>query len=71
MKTRRLAYWWFRFVLSGRFLETFLNLRPVRRSREFGARALGDDAASELLPDGVRAGCQGETSQGQQITFLQ
>ncbi len=27
MKTRRMAYWWFRFVLSGRFLEKFLNLR--------------------------------------------
>jgi len=29
MKTRRIAYWWFRFVLSGRFLEKFL---PGRRS---------------------------------------
>jgi len=27
MKTRRVVYWWFRFVLSGRFMATFLNLR--------------------------------------------
>jgi hypothetical protein len=27
MKLQRKAYWWFRFVLSGRFLEKFLNLR--------------------------------------------
>jgi hypothetical protein len=27
MKTRRMAYWWFRFVVSGRFLEKFLGLR--------------------------------------------
>src|ERR1700704_3586092 len=27
MKTRRLAFWWFRFVVSGRFLGTFLK-RP-------------------------------------------
>jgi len=26
MKTRRLAYWWFRLVASGRFLEKFLKL---------------------------------------------
>lgn len=24
MSTRRIAYWWFRFVFSGRFVETFL-----------------------------------------------
>jgi hypothetical protein len=27
MKARRMAYWWFRFVLSGRFLEKFIKLR--------------------------------------------
>jgi hypothetical protein len=27
MKARRMAYWWFRFVASGRFLEKFLKLR--------------------------------------------
>jgi hypothetical protein len=26
MKTRRIAYWWFRLVTSGRFLEKFLSL---------------------------------------------
>jgi hypothetical protein len=31
-KTRRMAYWWFRIVVSGRFLEKFLNLRRVKRS---------------------------------------
>ena len=31
MSTRRMAYWWFRFVVSGRFLEKFFNLRRVRR----------------------------------------
>ncbi len=30
MTTRRKAYWWFWFVASGRFLETFLNLRGKR-----------------------------------------
>jgi len=27
MKARRMAYWWFRFVVSGRFLGKFLRLR--------------------------------------------
>ena len=27
MGTRRMAYWWFRFVVSGRFTEKFLNVR--------------------------------------------
>jgi hypothetical protein len=27
MRTRRLAYWWFRVVASGRFLQKFLKLR--------------------------------------------
>jgi len=27
MKARRMAYWWFWFVVSGRFLEKFLKLR--------------------------------------------
>jgi len=31
MKTRRMAYWWFRFVVSGRFLEKFMNLRGLPR----------------------------------------
>jgi hypothetical protein len=30
MKTRRMAFWWFRFVVSGRFLEKFLNLRRAK-----------------------------------------
>jgi hypothetical protein len=30
MKTRRMAYWWFRFVISGRFLEKFLNPRSAK-----------------------------------------
>jgi hypothetical protein len=31
MSTRRMAYWWLRFVVSGRFLEKFLNLGRSRR----------------------------------------
>jgi hypothetical protein len=27
MKARRMAYWWFKFVVSGRFFEKFLKLR--------------------------------------------
>jgi hypothetical protein len=30
MTTRRIAHWWFRFVFSGRFLETFLGGRQQR-----------------------------------------
>ena len=30
MSTRRKMLWWFKFVVSGRFLETFLNLRSRR-----------------------------------------
>ena len=32
MSTRRLAYWWFRFVASGRFLATFLHVQRTERS---------------------------------------
>jgi hypothetical protein len=32
MNTRRMAYWWLRFVVSGRFLEKFLSLRRVKNS---------------------------------------
>ena len=38
MNTRRMAYWWFRFVVSGRFLEKFLNLRRARRSEAVAVR---------------------------------
>ncbi len=31
-KMRRMAYWWFRFVASGRFLAKFMNLRGVKRT---------------------------------------
>jgi len=33
MNTRRMVYWWFRFVVSGRFIETFFNLRREKGSR--------------------------------------
>ena len=41
MSTRRMAYWWFRFVTSGRFLEKFLWLQLVVR-RYGDVRALPD-----------------------------
>jgi len=31
MSTRRMAYWWLRFVVSGRFLEKFFGQRRSRR----------------------------------------
>jgi hypothetical protein len=31
MNTRRMAYWWFWFVVSGRFLDKFLNPRRMRQ----------------------------------------
>jgi len=31
MTTRRLAYWWFRLVVSGRFLTNFLSSPRIRR----------------------------------------
>jgi hypothetical protein len=40
MKTRRMAYWWFRFIVSGRFLQKFLNLRYdafVAKALDYGA----------------------------------
>jgi hypothetical protein len=33
-----MAYWWFRFVISGRFLATFLNVQPAARSRDLKRR---------------------------------
>jgi hypothetical protein len=41
MSARRRAYWWFWFVVSGRFLQKFLNLRY----NAFVAKAL-DSAAT-------------------------
>jgi hypothetical protein len=31
MSRRRMIYWWFRLVLSGRFLERFLTVQRVGR----------------------------------------
>src|SRR4051794_21692574 len=41
MRTRRLVYWWFRIVISGRFLEKFLVRRagPTQRSHRAGRAA--------------------------------
>ncbi len=47
MTTRRLAYWWFRFVISGRFLETFLDLpRAQDLSRPASNAAQNNDHMS-------------------------
>ncbi|ULK94968.1 hypothetical protein [Bradyrhizobium sp. I71] len=32
MSMRRMMYWWFRFVLSGRFFDRFLSLPRARRA---------------------------------------
>jgi len=45
MKARRMAYWWFRFVVSGRFLEKFLKLR-----RPWSIAAAMGRMASSLSP---------------------
>ncbi len=45
MKMRRMAYWWFRFVVSGRFLEKFLNLRRERNSKQLAANACDNEAS--------------------------
>jgi hypothetical protein len=31
MKSRRFAYWWFKMVVSGRFIENFFDWRKNRR----------------------------------------
>ena len=48
-KTRRMAYWWFRIVVSGRFLEKFLNLRRVRRTQWLGSESTEQE--SHRAPD--------------------
>jgi hypothetical protein len=48
MKARRMAYWWFRFVVSGRFLEKFLRLR---RPGSVAAATAG----SRLIPSARRS----------------
>jgi hypothetical protein len=57
MKLRRKAYWWLRFVLSGRFLEKFLNLRYDA----FVAKALDSEPRDRLDADRNRVS-QPETS---------
>jgi hypothetical protein len=47
MKPQRMAYWWFRFVVSGRFLEKFFNWRRMRRD-DLAAGKLVD----ERFPEG-------------------
>jgi hypothetical protein len=44
MTTRRMAYWWFRFVVSGRFIEKFLNfaMREAFTASLKGARSAED-----------------------------
>ena len=65
MTTRRMAYWWLKFVFSGRFLETFLvvgmadppSLQDVRhrRLRKSGVELL---AAVPTNPHGRSAADQ-------------
>jgi hypothetical protein len=60
MTTRRMAYWWFRFVVSGRFLEKFLNSRhaertesTIRKSMPSGCDPMGGNRFS-LEPNAKR-----------------
>ena len=55
MKARRMAYWWFRFVVSGRFLEKFLRLRrPWIHRRDDGRIPVSspqpDDLSLRAMP---------------------
>jgi len=59
MKARRMAYWWFRFVVSGRFLEKFLKLR---RPWPIAATTAGPDLTrlrERSRPDVMRRGGAG------------
>jgi hypothetical protein len=47
-----MAYWWFRFVVSGRFLEKFLDLRRVKRSEREAAKAIDNERACSAGRDG-------------------
>ncbi len=48
MTTRRIAYWWFRFVFSGRFLETFLVGRHARSAAPFARKPEAEGTQPEL-----------------------
>src|SRR5262245_20985757 len=54
MNNRRMAYWWFRFVVSGRFIETFLNRGPQGVHR--GLRWHPALALLSESPDLIRVG---------------
>ena len=55
MNKRRLAYWWFRFVVSGRFLDKFMDLQPPRRTQFHGRQ--------EWKPDFSKAARANETTE--------
>jgi hypothetical protein len=48
MGTRRMVYWWFRFVLSGRFLATFLHLRRANTPPPSEDRASSCQSLSKI-----------------------
>ena len=53
MTTRRIAYWWFRFVFSGRFLETFLVGRRARAAEPFVRRPEEEETQLDLWTSSV------------------
>jgi hypothetical protein len=57
MTTRRIAYWWFRFVFSGRFLETFLvgRHRPLMGAGRLGTVKPQHEPAMSRSDEAVRA----------------
>jgi hypothetical protein len=46
MTTRRLAYWWLRFVFSGRFMARFLTMGRANATSDEGAARHEDGSES-------------------------
>ena len=46
MTTRRLAYWWLRFVFSGRFMARFLTVERAKATSDEGAPQQEDGSES-------------------------
>jgi hypothetical protein len=60
MSTRRIAYWWFRFVFSGRFIETFLvgRRRPLAGARRPEAVTPQQEARLPVADEAARVAAE-------------